>query len=271
MRVSPSTLGIRIHSIEIAGLVLTETRHEPRMALPEHSHETPGVTLVLDGDLIETYAESAISADPWSMIVRPAHREHSNTVGSVGCHALVIEVLAERLERLSPLTPLFRDPCRIGGAGVAGTAKRLYAEFKSGDVYSDLALEGLVLELFAQASRQEKGCLTRSSEPHWLVRARGIMRDRFAQNIGLSEVASCVGVHPVHLARTFREHYGQTVGEHIRKLRIDYAADRLSESPMPLAEIAERAGFSDQSHFCRLFRRHTGMTPSQFRKASRAG
>jgi AraC family transcriptional regulator len=79
-----------------------------------------------------------------------------------------------------------------------------------------------------------------------------------------------VGVHPVTLARAFRRAFGCTVGEYVRRLRIERAARQLADSDLSLAEIALGAGFSDQSHFSNLFRRHTGLSPFQFRRAIRS-
>jgi AraC family transcriptional regulator len=84
----------------------------------------------------------------------------------------------------------------------------------------------------------------------------------------LAELAALAGVHPVHLSREFRRHYHMTVGEYIRKRRIQHASQLLSHSGLSLSEIAATCGFSDQSHFCALFKRHAGMTPAKFRDLS---
>jgi AraC family transcriptional regulator len=98
-------------------------------------------------------------------------------------------------------------------------------------------------------------------------------RDRIHAELGsrpsLSGLAQSVGVHPVTLARAFRRAFGCTVGEYVRNLRIERAALQLAETELPLAEIALAAGFSDQSHFSNLFRQHTGLSPSKFRRVAR--
>jgi AraC family transcriptional regulator len=78
-------------------------------------------------------------------------------------------------------------------------------------------------------------------------------------------IADLVGVHPVHLASTFRQHYRCTIGEYVRHLRIEFACRMISSSEASLADIALAAGFFDQSHFSKAFKQLTGMTPSQFR------
>jgi AraC family transcriptional regulator len=74
-------------------------------------------------------------------------------------------------------------------------------------------------------------------------------------------------VHPIHLARTFRARYGISVGEYGRRVRIEWAAAEIARGESSLAAVATEAGFADQSHFTRLFRRYVGTTPARFRAA----
>jgi AraC family transcriptional regulator len=68
----------------------------------------------------------------------------------------------------------------------------------------------------------------------------------------------------------FRQEYGCTLGDYLRNLRIGFASRRLATSSAPLAEIALAAGFADQSHFTKAFRRATGMTPVAWRRHFRS-
>lgn len=104
--------------------------------------------------------------------------------------------------------------------------------------------------------------------PSWLTQARELLHGRFNDSLNLVEIANTVGVHPTHLARTFKKHYRTTVGEYVRRLRLDWATRQLSETEDPIAEIALAAGFYDQSHFSHLFKLHTGFTPAEFRAYS---
>jgi AraC-like DNA-binding protein len=83
-----------------------------------------------------------------------------------------------------------------------------------------------------------------------------------------------VGVHPVALARAFRARFGSTPGAYLRQLRLAWSVSELTDGTRSIAEIAVEAGFADQSHFTRVFRRACGETPGAFRRyigASRRG
>jgi AraC family transcriptional regulator len=102
--------------------------------------------------------------------------------------------------------------------------------------------------------------------PRWLEQARELIHGQFTESLTHDQIATAVAVHPVHLAGVFRRHYGCTIGEYARRLRVEFACRNISTSTAPLADIALAAGFSDQSHFSKVFKQLTGMTPAQFRK-----
>ena len=99
-----------------------------------------------------------------------------------------------------------------------------------------------------------------------IERAREIIHAHFSDKLTLSAIAESIGVHPVYLAREFRNRYNCTIGGYIRHLRIQFACRQMANSDVTVAEIASAAGFFDQSHFSRTFKRLTGSTPTNYRK-----
>jgi AraC family transcriptional regulator len=85
----------------------------------------------------------------------------------------------------------------------------------------------------------------------------------------LELIGRAAHAHPVHVAQTFRRFHECTIGEYLRRLRVDFACKELVGSEKAMSEIALAAGFSDQSHFNRSFKREVGMSPSQYREAQR--
>jgi len=140
---------------------------------------------------------------------------------------------------------------------------KLYHEFQSTDYASRLAIEGLILEIVAQACRE--GERRDNGEPAWLRRVREILHERFAEALTLGEIAELVDIHPIYMATAFKAHFHCTIGEYVRHLRVEYACRELSQSGRSLAEIAATAGFSDQSHFSRVLKERLGVTPTEYR------
>jgi AraC family transcriptional regulator len=147
---------------------------------------------------------------------------------------------------------------------------KLRYEFYWMDEVSILAIEGLSLELLVGLSRnltQEK----KLQPPIWLKEIKELLHAQFAENLSLLELGEMVGVHPAHLSRSFRRYYYCSIADYIRQLRIEYACHQLSESKIPLSQIALDSGFSHQSHFSNIFKRLTGFTPAQYRLNVRSG
>ena len=135
------------------------------------------------------------------------------------------------------------------------------------DAASVLAIEGLVLEMLAEASRSKINI--EKDIPRWLKEAKDFLRENFAESFSLGAVAKIADVHPSHLSRVFREKFGCTVGEYVRRLRVEFACRQILTTEIPLSEIASNAGFSDQSHFNKIFKNLFNLTPNEYRKISR--
>ncbi|HEV3218739.1 MAG TPA: AraC family transcriptional regulator [Candidatus Acidoferrales bacterium] len=133
------------------------------------------------------------------------------------------------------------------------------------DEVSALAIEGIVLEMMVEVSRDTSKARGRIP-PQWLRRAKQILRERFDENIRVTDIAELVGVHPVHLASEFRRFCGSTIGEYVRNTRVEYACIQLSTTTTSIVEIALASGFSSQSHFSTTFKRLTGISPVDYRE-----
>lgn len=128
--------------------------------------------------------------------------------------------------------------------------------------------EKLLLEIF-NAYQREKSA-QRGKAPEWAQQLKEIIQDQIDTNLNLSlkEVAAGLEMNPAYVSREFSKYFSDlSFGEYIRKLRIEKAIELLGSTSNSLAEIAYLTGFSDQSHFNRIFKQHTGQNPSAFRKS----
>jgi AraC-like DNA-binding protein len=101
-----------------------------------------------------------------------------------------------------------------------------------------------------------------------LRRALEFIEAHFDRQITLARLAAVVNLSPFHFHRQFKQSAGFTPRKYIYQLRIERAKTLLSESDLPLADVAVQVGFADQSHFTVAFRRATSMTPRTYRNAS---
>ena len=126
--------------------------------------------------------------------------------------------------------------------------------------------ENLLLDVYKKYLKQR----SRSKKiPVWAQELKEIIQDQIDTNLTLSlkELSQSLNVHPSYLSREFSKYFDDlSFGDYIRKLRIERAIHLLNESQHSMAEIAYLTGFSDQSHFNRIFKKHTGKNPLEFRK-----
>jgi AraC family transcriptional regulator len=249
---------------EIAGLFGTETRHPPLFKIPRHAHDLASFYLVLEGSLTEFYSRTERELGTRSFVFTPPGEIHSNAFHRAGGRCFLVELPQRWTDRLTALGVKVEQSFKAGNCELTWLATRLYKEFRNVDKLSPLSVEGLTLEILGSFSR-ESIYAAKDYLPVWLRDARDLLHDRFAETLTLDQIASSVGVHPVQLARAFRRRYRCSPAEYQRQLRVEEASRQLVATTRPLAEIASAAGFADQSHFSRVFRQRTGLTPAKFR------
>ena len=103
--------------------------------------------------------------------------------------------------------------------------------------------------------------------PAWVKELKEILQDHIDTNLTLKEISKNLDIHPAYLSREFSRYFDNlSFGDYIRKLRIEKAIELLNTTDYSLTEIAYLTGFSDQSHFTRIFKLHTGKNPSAYKK-----
>ena len=106
------------------------------------------------------------------------------------------------------------------------------------------------------------------SRPHGDERVKQIENElqvNFDQNISMEAVAAGHAMSPRNLLRRFKAATGYLPGEYVQLLRISAARQLLERGRAPVQKVATAVGYEDSTHFRNLFKRHTGMTPSEYR------
>jgi len=258
------TLGTALDRVEAGIFTVTRSAYSPGQVLRAHTHELAVTTILLRGGVTERADGRSFECTRDRFLVRPAGVVHENRYGATGAECMLVAVRPEWVASDRVARDVFRAPAIAPAPAPLMIARRMRRELRIGDRSATLAIEGLALELIAVAARQLHTS-ERRVPPPWLQSVRARLHDDFASELRLDAIAREAGVHPVHLARAFRQCYGCTPGEYVRQRRIDRACIELADSTRPIAEIAMNAGFASPSHFATAFRRATGVTPTHFR------
>lgn len=235
-----------------------------------HTHQHVRFSFLLRGMITEVHERSnGIDCGPYSLHVTPAGMRHAHLIRSPRVTTVCFDLHPGMLDQLGDAAQALNEPITVKRGAVIPLAPKFQREMLAADSASDLVLQGLVYELAGELARRQAPKLAPDA-PAWLKRARELLHDLWNQSISIEEIAATVGVHPSHLNRVFRAHMNQTPGEYLRRLRMERATREVIAGDMPLKAIAALAGFSDQAHFTREFRRHHGVSPLEMRRSMRS-
>lgn len=243
---------------EVSGLRVIDVEYPPQTDFDTHTHEEAYALLVVRGSYVE-----------WRPGKRTVHRGSDQLWCAGSRHAVRTGSEAVRILHVA-------DPTDACSRAARPLRTRILWQIawslgSEGEVVSDpdrrLHVESLVAELDAAEAPEAvpQSPHTRSRE-HWLDLVRKRLREGYRDQPSLGELASIVERHPTHLVRAFRDRWGLTPGEYVRRVRVAEAIRMLQKDDMPLSAVAFAAGFSDQSHMGRWIRRYTGMTPGRLRE-----
>ena len=240
---------------------LCATRSEDEVAT--HRHDDAHFVLVLSGVYISSALHAPARAPAPTLVYNPAGTVHRDRF----------------LDGKGRFMTLSLDPALLAGAEethaaqeratvlshlpAMSTAFRLAREIGCGG--DSAVLEAGAWELLAhlgQSSSRAQRAL-----PPWAHLAYDAVMDMASEcHLRIADLATELGVHPVHLARVFRQAWGCSPGDLLRWRRVERAIGLLRRPDLPMAEVALAAGFADQSHMNRAFQAQCGLTPLGYRR-----
>lgn len=150
---------------------------------------------------------------------------------------------------------MYSDRLKVNGSGLLKILREHYWQ----DAQTPIAVEQLCLELINGLPPVQR------QEPQWTRQILTVLHDRWDLPFSLAELAAEVQIHPVTLSKYFSRYFGCTVGEYIRKIKIDKALVLMRSGELSLTGVAYECGFSDQAHFTKTFTLLTGMLPKQYK------
>jgi AraC family transcriptional regulator len=235
--------------------------YAPGLAVAKHAHSRSGLLVVLAGTVAERWGAASHEVGPLGLIFKPGGLPHSDVYGARGALCLIIGFDAAAFAAL-PEVPLALRPSRLAALALeAGDAAR------RGSRSLLLRIDELVAELELRL-RGAAGPAPSGPEPRWLRRV--VEAVEAGEVTRLAQAAELAGVHPSYVARAFRARHGRSLGEVARARRLERALAQVGPGGAPLADLAVAAGYADQSHLGRAFRRVLGTAPGRLRRAATA-
>jgi AraC family transcriptional regulator len=249
--------GTTLSEQDVGSILVCENAYGAGSVLAEHGHEQAFLSLTLAGGYVERHGARNVEYGVGSIAYHPPGEEHAVAIGLAEVRCLNIEVREAWLARRRPRRAFVRA---VGGP-LAWIARGLLDD-------EPLAAESAVVQMLDILDATEAPTADRLPPP-WLDRAEEILEAEYRAPLTLAGLAARVGVHPVHLSRTWLRFRRSSVGDALRRRRIAEARRRIAAGPVRLVDLALEIGFADQAQFTRAFRRVTGITPRAFRNAMR--
>ena len=249
------------------GFRLQEARYPPDHRIPPHAHRRPQLCVVVDGGYVEEIGSSRLDVGLSSVLFHPAGAAHADRFSVEGARCLNVTLLPEEMGAGGRVVDRLDRSGRIRHGLPGWLASKLVAELELRDELSPVSVAGFVSAALCDLARGAAPALLQDADPpSWLEEVRRRLHEEFRTYPSLSELAEDAGVHRAHVARAFRRHFGCSVGEFVRRRRIQFACRQLRDPDRSLSAIAFGAGFADQSHFTRTFRKLVGTTPGRYRE-----
>jgi two-component system, response regulator YesN len=116
------------------------------------------------------------------------------------------------------------------------------------------------MELSAQQSGQDREQILRVID-----RAKTWIKERYHQELSMEQVADYVNLNPFYFSKLFKKHVGETFIDYLTRLRINKAKDLIGREELSLKEVCYEVGYHDPNYFSRVFKKVTGISPSEYR------
>lgn len=247
--------------------------------LPPEDEDRPRVFLVVDDDPHTLDLHVRIVQSRY-----PGHQVLTATNGRGALHILqrtpvdlvILDLMMPEVDGFAVLESMRRQPrlrdipvvVLTGKTLTEAEMQRLNQGVRNIITKGVLTPEETLARLEAALSR--RSALSRQAR-QLVRRAVAFIQQHYASDLTRQDIARHVGLSEDYLSACFREELGLTPIAYLNRYRIKRAKELLRQTDWPIAEIARQVGFTSLSYFSRLFRRETGMAPSEYRRRAAEG
>ncbi|MFI5370966.1 MAG: helix-turn-helix transcriptional regulator [Candidatus Eisenbacteria bacterium] len=247
-----------------AAITVVDVRCDGGSPLPGPEEESPvdQIVLVRSGVFVCSVARHPVVADTTrALFFRRGETYRTSHPTGGGDRCTSISVGTETQEPLPSSAPTTPADDLAHRRLVSSLVRREMSPLEADEAVLDLTRRIVAHALHAPVE-------TGHSRRRIVDDARALMAARFDQHLRLDAIARELHCSEFHLCRAFRRGTGETLGRYQSRLRIRASLERLSAGERDLTRLALDLGFYDHSHFCRVFRREVGLSPSSWRSSN---
>jgi len=267
-------LGRNSRTFHIDGLIISKTIYQEKVFEGWHFHENNHLSFILEGGNREQRKQSERAILPGDIIFYPGGEWHRNSNTQHPSQNINLEIedrFIKQYEAGFIAAPhiVFRalntsSPHTGHQTSARLTALKIYHDCLADDQHSIVSIHQQLLSLLQTAGT------TRDTDAHLFggrtAQVVSFLHDSWNESISLDDLVALTQLHPVTVSRHFTAYFRCSLGEYMRRIRIEKSLALIRGTDLSLTAIAHSCGFFDQSHFIRAFKKQTGFLPKAFRK-----
>ncbi|MBZ0203791.1 MAG: helix-turn-helix transcriptional regulator [Ignavibacteria bacterium] len=258
-----SYLGAAKKTLNVNGLIVSDTEYRNKTHFPTHCHENPYFAFVLKGGYDETNKHDKSRHTTGNVVFHNRHEKHSNENFTPYSRILNLE-LTEKWLKYHDINPgEVENISAINEKNIEPFASKLLFESIYSDHYSELSIDALAVEILEGLLSSSNTSVNNS--PAWASKIKEYLSDNDDVKISLTDLSMHTGMHSVHISRAFSKYFKMSFGDYIRKQKVQRSLALLRRKDFSITQIAHDSGFADQSHYTRIFKRFKGITPARYR------
>lgn len=244
----------------IDGLIAGTTVYEKDSFNREfHYHENPHLTFILQGGNIENRKGTSRELQVGEVVFYHSGEWHQTLPAAEVSKNINLEIEESFLKAFT-ISENALNTAVIDNPDSKFLLLRMHRELLTNDDLTATSIQMLLLSVIDHSSRYI------NHKPDWIIRLSELLRDQWNQSHSLTDLSLLLQVHPVTISRYFSKYFGCTLGEYVRKIKIEKSIPLIKNGKYSLTEIALECGFFDQSHFTRNFKALTGLLPKEFQR-----
>lgn len=228
-----------------------------------HYHENPYFMYVLQGNMKDCNTKIKTLCPAGSLMFNNWQEPHYGSKHSPNASGFHLEFEKNWLENKGIVLNLWEGSQLIQNPHIHLLFANLYRELLLSDNYSEVSVEFLLLQICETLSCQKE--MDTQKNPSWIEGLKELLHYDSA-TLSLDYLSNELNVHPVHISRAASKYLSMSLGEYMRQQKVKKAIPLLLEPTKSLTEITYELGFTDQSHFNRVFKSYLNMNPSSYRK-----